>query len=299
MPAISPWPGDALAASPPSSGNHSSLNRGEAQLQVLAAGGYGIWMWLGLSLLLGLNPLGRDGTQAPLTLGALLIGTGLLLACLRVPGLTRWHGWTLRLNQRPTRAATLAMVTWLPAVAVALLTDGDYSFWITRLAGAGLMVCSLACVLQTAQDDRADLPPTLLHLTTLLPACRIATAAYTGGLWLWLSLLVRGAPNGNGDLLWRLLLIVLALGLGLLDGGLWQALREPGLPTTSRDPLLRRRLAAALLSYALPCTALLLGTAASSLLVAVLAVPGCVLGRLLDRDLYVGALAEARAAGAG
>lgn len=295
MPATRPWPADALAASPFSTGQRPSLNRGEAQLQVLAAGGYGIWMWLGLSLLLGLNPLGRDGTQAPLTLGALLIGTGLLLACLRVPGLIRWHGWILQAGQLPTRAAVLAMATWLPALAVAWLSGDDNNFWIARLAGAGLMVCSLACVLQNAQDDRADLPPTLMHLTTLLPACRIVTAAYTGGLWLWLSLLVRGAPSGNGDLLWRLLLIVLALGLGLLDGGLWQALREPGLGG-NRDPLLRRRLASSVLSYALPCAALLLGSAASSILVAVLAVPACVLGRLLDRDLYVGALAEARAA---
>lgn len=264
-------------------------------LQVLAAGGYGIWLWLGLSLLLGFSPLGRSGTLVPLALGATLVGIGLLLACLRVPGLTTWHGWQPRPGHHPTRSALMALVTWLPVLAVAGLAQGNNSFWITRLAGALLMLCSLVSLLQATHDDRARLPAPLQRATALLPACRITTAAYTGGLWLWLSVLAQGEfASDRGTYLWILLLLALALGLGLLESALWQSLREPEAfsgDMASNPGRFRVRLVAALLTYALPCTALLLGGIAGSLPAAALAAPGCALGLLLERYLYEAALA--------
>lgn len=289
------WP-DTLAAGPAS----ARPTRAAALLQVLAIGGYGVWLWLGLSLLLGLSRLGRNGTLAPLGLGAVLVGTGLLLACLRVPGLTRWHGWQPRPGLRPTRSALTALATWLPVLAVAGLAHGDNGFWATRLAGALLMLCSLVSLLQATHDDRACLPAPLQRATALLPTCRITTAAYTGGLWLWLMVRVQGEFDGSrGAYLWILLLLALALCLGLLESGMWQSLREPevvsGEAAIGRSRL-TARLVAALLTYALPCTALLLGGTAGSVLAAALAAPSGVLGQLLERYLYEIALTDAATA---
>lgn len=267
-------------------------SRAAVLLQVLAAGGYGTWLWLGLSLLLGLSPLGRSGTLVPLALGAVLVGIGLLLACLRVPGLATWHGWQPRPGRHPTRSALLALATWLPVLAVAGLAQGDNSFWITRLAGALLMLCSLVSLLQATHDDRARLPAPLQRATALLPACRITTAVYSGGLWLWLSVLAQGEFVGDrGTYLWILLLLALALGLGLLESALWQSLREPEGSSGEIHGRFRIRLVAALLTYALPCTALLLGGITGKLPAAALAAPGCALGLLLERHLYEIALA--------
>lgn len=293
MQSTPPWsgasPGGAATLALPAHGP----TRASTLLQALATGGYGVWLWLGLSLLLGLSRLGRSGILATLGLGAVLVGAGLLLACLRVPGLARWHGWQPRPGHRPTRSALMALATWLPVLAVAGLAQGNNSFWVTRLAGALLMLCSLVSLLLATHDDRACLPPPLQRATALLPARRITAAAYTGGLWLWLSVLVQGEPDfGRGAYLWVLLLLALALGHGLLESGLWQSLRESG-PLAGEDEGRRHffaRLAAALLSYALPCTALLLGGTTGSLLAAALAAPSCVLGQLLERHQYEAAL---------
>ena len=288
------WPG-ATAAGTATTPDRPT--RAAALLQVLAIGGYGVWMWLGLSLLLGLSRLGRSGTLAPLGLGAVLVGIGLVLACLRVPGLALWHGWQPRPGHRPTRSALMALATWLPVLAVAGLAHGDNGFWVTRLAGALLLLCSLVSLLLATHGDRACLPPPLQRATALLPACRITAAAYTGGLWLWLSVLAQGGfDGGRGNYLWTLLLLALALGLGLLESGLWQSLREPGASAAGDRGRFPGRLVAALLSYALPCTALLLGGAAGSLPAAALAAPGCVLGQLLERYLYEAALAASGSA---
>src|SRR6185312_7288150 len=149
------WP-DAIAADTAAATSTARPHRAAALLQVLATTGYGIWLWLGLALLLGL--------------GAVLAGSGLLLACLRIPGLASWHGWLPRPGHRPTRSALMALATWLPVLAVAGLAHGDNGFWVTRLAGTALMLCSLVSLLLATHDDRARLPPTLQRATALLPA---------------------------------------------------------------------------------------------------------------------------------
>lgn len=289
-------PATASAAASP---RPTFRNHAPALLQVLAAAGYGIWLWLGLSLLLGLNRLDRSGILIPLALGAVLAGAGLLLACLRLPGLGRWHGWQPRPGHRPTYTALMAMVTWLPMLAVAGLAHGDNRFWATRLAGALLMLCCVVSLLQATHDDRARLSKPMQRATALLPVCRITAAIFTGGLWLWLCALAQASMGGAFDAyVWTLLLLSLALGLGLLDSGLWQALRDPE-PPLARTAAGRHRFAwrllAALLAYALPCVALLLGGTTGNLTLAALAAPGCLLGRLLDRYLYENALADAGA----
>lgn len=274
--------------------------RAVALLQVLAAAGYGVWLWLGLALLLGLGQSGRSGTLVPLALGAVLVGAAPLLACLRVPGLTQWHGWQPRPGHRPTRSALTALLTWLPVLAVAGLAHGDNSFWVTRLAGATLMLCCLVSLSQATHDDRAPLPAPLQRATALLPASRITTATYTGGLWMWLSVLTQqGAfQDGRGAYLWALLLLALALGLGLLESGMWQSLRGEPEGATGEAASRHRfpaRLLAALLTYALPCTALLLGGATGHLAAAAVAAASALLGQMLERQLYESALADADA----
>lgn len=266
---------------------------GAAYLPVLALSGYGIWALLGLSLLLGMSPQTRNGMLAPLALGAVLVGIAPLAAGLRLPGFTRWRGWQPGNGNWPTRSALIALATWLPMLAVVGLTHGDHRFWITRLAGTVLAVCSLLSVLAATHDDRAGLGPALQRATALLPTCRITAAAFTGGLWLWLSALVQALPDHTHG--WALPLLILALGLGLLESGLWQALHEF---ETSACPARRQRTAArvgaTLLAYVLPCAALLLADTGFALVAAAIAIPGCVAGRMLDRHLYANALLDAR-----
>ncbi|MBD8880076.1 hypothetical protein IHE49_06255 [Rhodanobacter sp. 7MK24] len=274
-------------------------SRAATLLQVLETGGYGVWLWLGLSLLLGLGPLGRSSTLVPLGLGAALVSIGLLPACLQVPGLSRWHGWQPRPGHHPTRSALVALASWLPVLAVAGLAQGSNGFWAIRLAGAMLMLCSLACLLLSAHDDRACLPAALQRATALLPAGRITTAAYTGSLWLWLAVLAQGEFAGHRGAYPWVMLLALALGLGLLESALWQSLREPETHTGEYAPsrgMLPARLVAAVLTYALPCAALLLGGVAGSLPAAALATPSCVLGQWLERQLYEATLAAAAGA---
>lgn len=265
-----------------------------ACLQVVALGGYGIWLWIGLSLLLGVNQHTRSGILMPVALGAVLVGSAPLAAALHLPGLARWRGWQPG-SGRPTRSALIALATWLPMLAIVGLVHADNRFWATRLAGALLALCSLLSVLAATHDDRARLAPSLQRATALLPTCRITAAAFTGGLWLWLCALVQAQV---GDVhLWALSLLVLALGLGLLDSGLWQALHEfETLACPTRRRRNSARLAATLLAYVLPCAALLAADTGLALLGAALAVPACVAGRVLDRHLYENALRDARVA---
>lgn len=265
-----------------------------ASLQVVALGGYGIWLWIGLSLLLGINQYGRSATLLPLALGAVLIGVAPVLAALRLPGLERWRGWRPG-DGRPTRSALIALATWLPMLAVVGLVRGDNHFWVTRLAGGTLALCSLLSVLAATHDDRAALTPSLQRATALLPTCRITAAAFTGGLWLWLAGLAQTLADAATR--WTLPLLLLALGLGLLDSGLWQALHGPETLRPTRRQRSAARLGAASLAYVLPCAALLAADTAGALVAAALAVPGCVAGRVLDRHLYENALLDARAAG--
>lgn len=265
--------------------------------RILAASGYGLWAWLGLALVLGLYPAGRSGTLLPLCVGTLLVGVGLLVACLPWRGASGWYGWYPRRDGRPTRAALLALATFLPMLAVAGLARGDNIFWATRLAGAVLALCSLASLACTGYRFRLQLSPASQRVAASLPLSRLVFAGYAGGLWLWLCTLAQGelvAPRGLDP--WILLLLTLALLLGLLEGQGWQSLGKLGAPDSAglEHALQPARFVAALFTYVLPCTALLLARQDGiDLIAAALAVPSCLAGKWFERHLYESLLLQA------
>jgi sulfite dehydrogenase (quinone) subunit SoeC len=257
--------------------------------RILAASGYGLWAWLGLALMLGLYPAGRNGTLLPLGVGTMLVGIGLLVACLPWRGASGWYGWHPRRDSRPNRAALLALVTFLPMLAVAGLVRGDNIFWATRLAGAMLALCSVASLAYTGYRFRRQLSPTLQRAAVALPLSRLVFAGYAGGLWLWLCTLAQGdlvAPRSLYP--WVLLLLTLALLLGLLEGQGWHSLGKLGPQESAAEQALQpARFVAALFIYVLPCIALLQARQNGvDLIAAALAVPSCLLGKWLERHLY-------------
>ncbi|SHL90558.1 hypothetical protein [Rhodanobacter sp. OK091] len=257
--------------------------------RILAASGYGLWAWLGLALMLGLYPAGRNGSLLPLCVGTVLVGIGLLVACLPWRGASGWYGWHPRRDSRPNRAAMLALVTFLPMLAVAGLVRGDNIFWATRLAGAMLALCSVASLAYTGYRFRRQLSPTLQRAAAALPLSRLVFAGYAGGLWLWLCTLAQGdlvAPRSLYP--WVLLLLTLALLLGLLEGQGWHSLSRLGAQESAAEQELQpARFVAALFIYVLPCIALLHARQDGvDLIAAALAVPSCLLGKWLERHLY-------------
>lgn len=259
-------------------------------LQVAADTGYGIWALLGTGLALGIYRSGRGESLVPLLIGLVLIGTGLVVASLRRQGWPDWYGWHPGRDRRPTREALTALATFLPMLAVAGLTRGDNEFWATRLAGAVLMMGCLGHLLYSTHrlPGRMDGPAPV----ATLPAGRVLAAMFGGGLWLWLCV----AADSNmavGPALpehqsWLLLLMIMALLLGLIEGMRWHALR-PGGGSQSRDAhrLPRGRFVAAMLSHALPCVTLLLADRwqASGLLAGTAAISNLV-GRAWEQWLY-------------
>lgn len=258
--------------------------------RILATSGYGLWTWLGLALVLGLYPAGRSGTLLPLCIGTMLVSIGLVVACLPWRGAAGWYGWHPRRDSRPTRAALLALGTFLPMLAVAGLARGDNIFWATRLAGAVLALCSLASLVYTGYRFRRQLSPASQRASASLPLSRLVFAGYAGGLWLWLCTLAEGelvAPRGLFP--WSLLLLTLALLLGLLEGQAWQAQAKLGAHgnATLEHALQPARFVAALFTFVFPCIALLLARQDGvDLTAAAVAVPSCLLGKWLERYLY-------------
>ena len=266
-----------------------------ALLRMLALSGYGLWMLLGLALALGVYRGGRSEALVPLALGAVFVSAGLLVACLHLPGLSDWHGWFPARRGRPTREALLALATYLPMLAVAGLVRGDNAFWATRVAGAALALCSLASLVYTVHNYRQRLSAGVLRCSAQLPVSRVVVAWYAGGLWLWLCLAAQdGAVHQAGTRPWIMVLLVLALMLGLIEGLRWQALSPPeGRLPAHRVRGRTARFVAALLTYAVPSMALLVVdlSGAGVAMVAVAAV-SCLLGRTIEQRAYEAALAR-------
>jgi hypothetical protein len=260
-------------------------------LQVTAISGYGLWMWLGLALGLGMYPAGRGDALVPLAWGGALVSAPPLMACLRLPAVPEWLGWRFGRGSRPTREGLLALATYLPMMAVGGLVRGDNLFWATRLAGAALALCSLASLVYAARRYGRRCVPAEPRLWGPLPLSRVAAAGYTGGLWLWLCLLGQNGAAGPGLAAtpWAVAVLALALLLGLVEGVRWRALRPAAAPP---GKAWRGRFLAAVLIYAVPCLAVLLGplTPLRVLLAAVTAVSS-VAGRSVEQYLYGVALA--------
>jgi succinate dehydrogenase hydrophobic anchor subunit len=270
-------------------------------LRVLALSGHGLWMLLGLALALGIYRIGRSEALLPLALGAVFISAGLLAACLRLPGLSEWHGWHPATRSRPTRDALLALAAYLPMLAVGGLVRGDNAFWATRLAGTALVLCSAASLAYTVHRYRMQLSPGALRCSTHLPVSRMVAALYAGGLWMWLCLATQdGAVHPAGTRPWIMVLLVLALLLGLIEGLRWQALAQADKRNTG--PRGRtERFVAALFTYAIPSLALLVvDLSDAGVPLVALAAISCLFGRSIEHRAYEGMLARlCRAEGVG
>jgi hypothetical protein len=252
-------------------------------MQVLAQGGYGLWLLLGMALALRLYPAGRGDALVPLALGAALVGAGALASLLHLPLVPDWLGWRFGRGSRPNRRAMLAMVTFLPMLGLAGLVRGDNQFWATRLSGAVLACCSLAC-LAYVMSGTPGRPEGRLHILG-----RVVSACYAGGLWLWLCLISQdGAePRLINSEPWILVLLLAAL---LTDVAL--ALRQPRLRQTWPGYLF-----AAVLVYLVPCLIVLLAQLHEprALLVA-LAIVSCVAGKSVEQRLHDAPAANRRGA---
>lgn len=268
------------------------LRMGSTLLQVSGFDGFGLWMLVGLSLAVGVFPNGRGDVLVALMLGVLLAGASFLAACLRSRWMPRWHGWTIG-RGAPPGDALVALATLLPVLAVAGLARGDNAFWATRLAGALLALCSLASLLITSHGDaRRQAPGLDAQLATQLPLSRLVSAAYGGGLWLWLCVAAQDDTGDRHTLGWIIALLLLALLRGLIENLRWQAVlrRMPG-PRT-RFELQPRRYLGALLAYVLPCMALVLASFGhGQVSLGVFAAASCMAGMATELSLYDGGLA--------
>jgi hypothetical protein len=254
--------------------------------RVLATSGYGLWAWLGMALVLG-RPDGRSGTLVPLAAGLLLAGFGLVLACLPGRGATHdWYGWQPYRDSRPTRAALLAFVTYLPMLGVAGLARGDNDFWATRLAGAALALCSLASLAYNHYDHRRRWLRPAPSPSSLFPVRRLLFAGYAGGLCLWAVTVAQGQQGSPFlGMPWLALLLGLAMVTGLMEWRSWRSLghRRPARTTALRSA----RCVSALLAYVVPALALLLAMRIDTpLLAATLAAPSALLGRWLEQRQF-------------
>jgi sulfite dehydrogenase (quinone) subunit SoeC len=260
-------------------------------LEVLALCGYGLWLLLGLALGLGIYSGGRGDALVPLTLGCFFVSAGLLTACLRLPVMPEWHGWPIGRGHRPTREALLALATYLPMFGLAGLVRGNDAFWATRLIGMVLMVCSLACLIISANGYRTR-RLAQAGVTMQIPLSRVLSACYGGGLWLWVCAIFQADLLDAGAVRWPWVigLLLLALLLGLADGLGWQqSLRypTPGERRRHAQDLQSRRFLAAALICAVPCISLLLApVTAWGRWLALCAALAYVAGKTMELRLY-------------
>jgi sulfite dehydrogenase (quinone) subunit SoeC len=274
-----------------------------ALLHVLTATGYGLWMVLGAALALGVYSDGRGDVLAPLGIGLVFVSVGLVAACMRLAFAADWHGWNPMRTALPSREGMIAMANYLPMLAVAGLARGDNEFWATRLAGAALLLCSLATLIYTARGAARRLSvrdPTL----AMLPVGRTIAALFAGSLWFWLCVSLQSDDGGEPPdvSLWRLVLLAVALALGIVEGARWKALQrqvpERGSvlhlgPGASEISLLGQRFIAASLAVGLPCLLLVVtGSGTLGAGFAAVAALSCVLGQCLEQRLYSAAYAR-------
>jgi hypothetical protein len=291
---------DAPITGSPADPSHDRRARGLGTvLQMLADTGCGIWALQGMGLAFGIFREGRGESLVPLMIGLVFVTLSLLASGLKRSGLPAWQGWYPGSSPRPTRGALLVLALYLPMLAVAGLTRGDNGFWATRMAGAALMLCCLGTLLYNPGTHRLGTIGGSAGAT--VPVGRVMSALYGGGLWLWLCAAadsdVAFGPAPPEHQPWLLLLMVMALLLGLMEGMRWHALRADESGSRRRESVpVRGRFVAAVLSHALPCLALLLADRwqASGVLAGVAAASNLV-GRALEQGLYSRASARSLA----
>jgi DMSO reductase anchor subunit len=269
-------------------------------LEVLATAGYGLWMVMGGALALGLYTDGRGEVLAPLLAGLILVSVGLIASMLRVPGARQWHGWQPMGGGLPTREGLIAMATYLPMLGVAGLARGNNDFWATRVAGAALLILSLASLFYTSRNAcrRAGM---LAPMATVVPAGRVVAALLAGGLCFWVSCLLQlpDTHDGSAVATTRLFLMGAALTLGVVDGLRWRALPsshagDHRLDASTAEPSAAvQRLLGAVLAVGLPCLLLVtVDVGRYSAALATLAALSSVIGQCLEQRLYCATYAQ-------
>ncbi|WP_413624868.1 hypothetical protein [Luteibacter sp. Lutesp34] len=265
-------------------------------VQTATATGYGLWMVLGTALALGTYPDGRGEVLVPLSIGLVFVASGLVATWLRLPFAADWHGWNPAKRMMPTLEGMVAMVNFLPMLALAGLARGGNDFWATRLAGAALMLCSLATLIHTARGLSRGLSVAEASVANTLPLGRATWALFAGGLWFWLCVALQTDTPMEPFNPWRLALLAVALALGIVEGMRWRALRQvaqdrgmSGRLAAGRGAmtLLGGRVAVAMLSVGLPSLLLISHPGGSAqAMAASLAALSCVVGQCLEQRLY-------------
>ncbi|MET0937386.1 MAG: hypothetical protein ABWX83_15435, partial [Luteibacter sp.] len=212
-------PGDASRA-------NSLFTAPSVVIQTATATGYGLWMVLGVSLALGLYPDGRGEVLVPLSVGLVLVSLGLVATCLRLRFAPEWYGWNPTKRMMPTLAGMVAMANYLPMLALAGLARGGNDFWVTRLTGAALMLCSLITLIYTARIVSRQLPTLVASVANTLPLGRTVSALFAGGLWFWVCIASQSETTIDPLNPWRLGLLAVALAVGVVEGMRWRALRQ-------------------------------------------------------------------------
>ncbi|QWT19609.1 hypothetical protein KPL74_17905 [Bacillus sp. NP157] len=271
-------------------------------VQVATATGYGLWMVLGTAVALGTYPDGRGDVLVPLSFGLVLVSLGLVATCLRLRFAREWHGWDPLRRMLPTIEGMVAMANYLPMLALGGLARGDNDFWATRLAGAALMLCSLATLIYTARSTARDMPPALAAVANAQPMGRTVSAVFAGGLWFWLCVALQSETDVAPLNPWRLSMLAVGLVLGVIEGMRWRALRQLAGDRGDGAALGEGREAAtllawcfgiAVLSVGLPCVLLVSHPTGPLVAVAAgLAALSCVIGQCLEQRLYGRAWAQ-------
>jgi len=268
-------------------------------LRVLAVSGYGMWCWLGMALALGIHRIGRGDDRMPLALAAVLVGAGLVLAWRQLHAPSQPGDWRTEIRRKRLRAAWVALASYLPMLLVLALggmASNDSA--LARLAGVLLLLSSVTTLVYTANSYRGQLSPGQQRASSSLPIIRVVAAWYGGGLWLWLCAALQGGlASPEAAYPWILLLLVLSLALGLMEVLRWQSVDAPIGAVESELLALGQpptRFAAALLVYVVPCLALLAYEHFGyGLTAAMIAVPSCLLGTILEQYSYESTLVEA------
>jgi DMSO reductase anchor subunit len=269
-------------------------------VQVLATAGYGLWMVMGAALALGLYTDGRGEVLAPLLAGLILVSIGLFASILRVPGASEWHGWQPLRGGLPSREGLIAMATYLPMLGVAGLARGNNDFWATRLAGAALLVLSLATLFYTSRNA-CRRTGVVASMASVVPAGRIVAALLAGGLCFWVCTLLQLPDTHDASAVapTRLFLLGAALCLGVVDGLRWRALPtgqagDHRLDASTAEPsAATQRLVAAVLAVGVPCLLLVTVDAGRySAGLAALAALSSVIGQCLEQRLYCATYAQ-------
>lgn len=147
----------------------------------LSGAGYGLWLWLGLALLVR-GDLPTSMGLWGLGLGGVLVTAGLLASLAHLGHPERaWRALGQWRSSWLSREGVLALTSFAPALAAAgLLITGGEGIWL-RVAGAALALLSLATVASTAMIYASlKTVPAWSHPGTVLGY--LAFAMYTGGL---------------------------------------------------------------------------------------------------------------------